>query len=224
MREEARIRTLLALISLGAHRRFVPVSTSEVGNVLGLTQQAASIRLLALEGEGLIERRSIGGKIGVHLTTGGLDLVSSLYSDLKSALEPRKEFLFKGRIFSGLKEGAYYIGLKGYRKQFTKNLGFDPYPGTLNLKLTAPEEIEQKRALCSMPGIAIEGFADRSRSYGPAKAFRATIDRVYPGAALVIERTHYDDTVLELISPINLRRRSKLNDGDELSVVVMLDG
>ncbi len=43
------------------------------------------------------------------------------------------------------------------------------------------------------------------------------------GAALVIERTHYDDTVLELISPVNLRRELKLEDGDELAAIIHLE-
>jgi CTP-dependent riboflavin kinase len=31
-------------------------------------------------------------------------------------------------------------------------------------------------------------------------------------------RTHYDDSVLELIAPINLRQHFKLKDGDEVRV------
>jgi riboflavin kinase len=115
------------------------------------------------------------------------------------------------------------VSLTGYKRQFTKFLGFAPYPGTLNLRLVSATQIEQKRLLRSMAGIFIEGFEDSARSYGPARCFRARIAETQRGAALVIERTHYDDTVLELISPANLRKELTLKDGDELSATVHLD-
>ena len=145
------------------------------------------------------------------------------YAELKGVMNRREEFLFTGRVFSGMREGGYYVSLGGYRRQFTNLLGFIPFPGTLNLRLVSSAQIEQKRLLRSMTGIFIEGFEDRARSYGPARCFRARIGETQKGAALVIERTHYDDTVLELISPVNLRRELKLKDGDELSAAVHLE-
>ncbi len=224
MRHDTGLRTLIELVKLGARRRLVPLSTSELGKVLHLTQQGASVRLLELEREGMIERGRVGRRFGVRLTSKGYDRVSSLYAELRGVMSRREEdLLFRGRVFSGLREGGYYVSLSGYRRQFTNLLGFIPFPGTLNLRLTAPPQIDQKRLLRSMTGIYIEGFEDRARSYGPAKCFRATIGELHRGAALVIERTHYDDTVLELISPANLRRELKLKDGDELSAAVHLE-
>ncbi len=220
MREEASLRTLLALIKLGAHRGIISVSTSELGEILGLSQQAASLRLLQLENEGMIERRRARRRVGVKLTEMGYNSITSLYSELKNTMEGKQELVFRGRLFAGLGEGGYYIGLGGYRKQFVKQLGFEPFPGTLNLKLASPLEVDQKRRLRSMAGLPIQGFRDKARTYGPAMCFRATINGLHQGAALVIERTHYDDTVLEVISPINLRRELKMKDGDEVSVVV----
>jgi len=206
MRQDTSLRTLIELVKLGARRRLVSLSTSELGRVLHLTQQGASVRLLELEREGMIER----GRVGRRL-------------ELKGAMNRREEFLFTGRVFSGMREGGYYVSLGGYRRQFTNLLGFIPFPGTLNLRLVSPTQTEQKRLLRSMTGIFIEGFEDRARSYGPARCFRARIGETQKGAALVIERTHYDDTVLELISPANLRRELKLKDGDELSAAVHLE-
>ena len=223
MRQDTSLRTLIELVKLGARRRLVPLSTSELGRVLHLTQQGASVRLLELEREGMIERGRVGRRLGVRLTSRGYDQVTSLYAELKGVMNRREEFLFTGWVFSGMREGGYYVSLNGYRRQFTKLLGFIPFPGTLNLRLVSPTQIEQKRLLRSMTGIFIEGFEDRARSYGPAKCFRARIGETQNGAALVIERTHYDDTVLELISPANLRRELKLKDGDELSAAVHLE-
>ena len=223
MRHDTGLRTLIELVKLGARRRLVPLSTSELGKTLHLTQQGASVRLLELEREGMIERGRVGRRLGVRLTSKGYDQVTSLYAELKGVMNRREEFLFTGRVFSGMREGGYYVSLSGYRRQFAKFLGFTPYPGTLNLRLVSLTEIEQKRLLRSMTGILIEGFEDSARSYGPARCFRAMIGETQKGAALVIERTHYDDTVLELISHANLRRVLRLKDGDELSATVHLD-
>jgi len=220
MRAEPSFRTLLALLKLGALGRVATVSTSELGVILGLSQQGASLRLHELENEGMIERRRAGRRVGVRLTERGYSAISSLYSELKNAIEGTNELVFRGRLFEGLREGGYYVSSAGYRKQFIKQLGFEPYPGTLNLKLASPLEIEQKRRLRTMTGLAIQGFRDRARTYGPAMCFRATIGGSHKGAALVIERTHYDDSVLEVISPVNLRRELKIKDGDVVSVVV----
>ena len=223
MRNDGGLRTLIELAKLGASRRLVSLSTSDLGRVLHLTQQGASVRLLELEKEGLITRGRVGRRSGVRLTAKGYDEVASLYAELKGVVNRKEVFPFTGRVFSGLREGGYYVNLAGYRRQFRNLLGFIPYPGTLNLRLTSPAQIDQKRLLRSMAGIVIEGFEDRARSYGPAKCFRATIGDRLRGAALVIERTHYDDTVLELISPANLRRELNLKDGDELSIAVHLE-
>lgn len=226
MRHDSSLRTLIELVKLGARRRLVPVSTSQLGKILHLTQQGASVRLLELEREGMIERGRVGRRLGVRLTSRGYDRVSSVYAELRGVMNPREgaeDLLFTGQLFSGLREGGYYVSLSGYRRQFENLLGFVPFPGTLNLRLTSPAQIDQKRLLRSMNGVFIEGFEDSARSYGPAKCFRATMGDRQRGAALVIERTHYDDTVLELISPANLRRELKLKDGDELSVTVHLE-
>jgi CTP-dependent riboflavin kinase len=55
------------------------------------------------------------------------------------------------------------------------------------------------------------------------KAFKAKIAGKYPGAVLAIERTHYDNSVLEVISPLNIRKVLKLSDGDECSVTAFLE-
>jgi CTP-dependent riboflavin kinase len=43
-----------------------------------------------------------------------------------------------------------------------------------------------------------------------------------PAAVLVIDRTHYDDSVLEIVSPHFLRGALGLKDGDLLDVNVVI--
>lgn len=194
-----------------------------MGDSLGLSQQAASLRLSELENTGLVERAHLGRGLGVRLTDAGMDIVEDFLADANGNLERGKnELTFRGTVFAGLKEGRYYVSLKGYTADFNRALGFEPYPGTLNLRLTTGAMIEQRRRLDLMKGIEVRGFSDDKRSYGPVKCFKARIAGKHPGAVLAIERTHYDSSVLELISPVNLRRSLSLRDGDECSVTAHL--
>jgi len=116
----------------------------------------------------------------------------------------------------------YYIGLEGYKTQLAKALGFEPYAGTLNLRLDGANQAEQKRQLREFDGLRIEGFQRDGRTYGGARCYRATVGKGagLPAAVLVIDRTHYDDSVLEIISPHHLRGALGLKDGDLLDVNV----
>ncbi len=217
------IPTLVELAKLRAHHGFVPLSTEELAEKLGQSQQSASKHLQQLESLGYVERRRSGPKFAVKLTDSGQDIVRAYYSSLKVALErkPKEEMGFVGKVFQGLGEGAYYIGLEGYKTQFAKALGFDPYPGTLNLKLESASQVERKKELRGFEGLRIEGFQRDGRTYGGARCYRATVGKKgLPAAVLVIDRTHYDDSVLEIISPHFLRGDLGLKNGDLLDVKV----
>ena len=218
-----RLTTLLHLVRLGAVRSYANVSTARLGDSLGLSQQAASLRLAQLESEGLIERAHSGRGLAVRLTESGLADVESFLADASANLERGKnELTFRGTVFTGLGEGGYYVSLEGYAGSFAKALGFKPFPGTLNLRLADEAMVEQRRRLDLMKGIEVPGFNDGRRSFGPVKCFRARISGKHQGAVLAIERTHYDSSVLEVISPSNLRRSLGLEDGDECSVIAFL--
>lgn len=218
------ITTLLELFKSKAGYAYVSISSATLGHSLSLTQQAASRRLLELEKRGLVDRRHAGRGFSVKLTDRGLEAVQTFYGSLKGAMEGRSsEFVFNGKVFTGLGEGGYYVSLHGYAKQFLGKLGFEPFPGTLNLRLSSPVQMEQRRQLQFLKGIEIQGFEDGSRTYGPVTCFRAKLEDRHPAAVLGIERTHYDDSVMEVISPANLRKTFGMRDGDECSVTVYLD-
>jgi len=217
------VTTLLELLKGQAGRAYVPVTSASLGASLGLSQQAASKRLVELEKRGMIDRRHAGRGFSLKLTDRGLDAVQSFYGSLKGAIEGQSaEFAFRGQVFTGFGEGGYYVSLHGYTKQFLSKLGFEPFPGTLNLRLSSPAEIEQRRQLQFQKGIEIQGFEDGTRTYGPVKCFRARFEDGIPAAVLGIERTHYDHSVIEVIAQSDLRRSLGLKDGEECTVVAYL--
>ncbi|MDG6911302.1 MAG: DUF120 domain-containing protein [Nitrososphaerota archaeon] len=217
------LTTLLHLVRLGAVNSFVNVTTAMLGGSMGLSQQAASLRLSDLQRAGLAERAHSGRGLAVRLSEEGLDAVEIFLADVTANLERGRDTMqFRGAVSTGLKEGAYYLSLKGYADGLAKALGFEPYPGTLNLRLTSEAMVAQRRRLELLKGIEVPGFSDGRRSFGGVKCFRAKVAGRHPGGVLAIERTHHDSSVLEVVSPVNLRRSLGLKDGDECAVMVYL--
>ncbi|MFQ6135275.1 MAG: DUF120 domain-containing protein [Nitrososphaerales archaeon] len=215
------IPTLIELLLLGAKDGYVEISTTALAKRLGKSQQAASRHLSDLEEAGYVERSRSGGRNSVKITEKSIAAMTDMYSVLRRILEGEEPvFEIKGEVFTGLGEGAYYMSLRGYRRQFVKRLGFDPYLGTLNIRLDSPIDRRLRRDLERYPGINIEGFEDGQRTYGGAKCYPAKIGGVLDGTVILLERTHYDDSVLEVIAPINIREELKLKDGDNISVMI----
>ncbi|MGC8593522.1 MAG: DUF120 domain-containing protein [Nitrososphaeria archaeon] len=214
---------LFNLMLLGAKDRFVTVKTNELAEILGKSQQSASLYLSKLEKEGYIQRVIEREGTSVKLTQKGVDLLVTVYLLLRNELEESPTTInMEGKVFSGLGEGAYYMSLQGYREQFVKKLGFDPYPGTLNVRLDSRyvkerEKLNEYRNF----GIKIEGFSNGVRTYGSLWCFHAFVEGIR-GAVVIIERTHYDIDVVEIISQYNLRKELNLKDGDRVKISVFI--
>jgi riboflavin kinase len=210
--------TLYKLIEVGAYPDEVIFTTSELAKLLGASQQTASRHLIELEKMGLIHRVRLGRRESIKITPGGVKHLDNMFLTLRRAFELKKaEVAFEGVLFSGLGEGAYYVNQEGYRKQFTEKLGFEPYPGTLNLRVRK-EDQEEVRMLEASPFILIEGFTDGNRSFGPAKCFHGKVGEKMNGALIFPVRTHYSGDVVELISTEYLRKALRVKDGDTVKV------
>jgi riboflavin kinase len=219
------IRTLIELLSKGAHHNFVEVTTAEIGVGIGRSQQAASKHLLFLETSGYIERLKKGQKFAVKVTDKGYSEIQNLFLSLKASLESAPRTIeFEGNVVSGMGEGAYYMSLEGYRKQFKEKLGYEPYLGTLNVRLTDQIYMNARLELSNYPSIFINGFSDGTRTYGWVKCYRATVNdgAVANAAVLVLERTHYDDSMLEVIAQISIKEAADVKNGDRIKVQVLL--
>jgi riboflavin kinase len=219
------IMTLIELLSRGAHHNFVEITTTEIGQDTGRSQQAASKHLLDLEISGYIERLKKGQKFAVKVTDKGYSEIQNLFLSLRTALELAPATIdFEGKVVSGMGEGAYYRSLGGYREQFKEKLGYEPFLGTLNVRLTDQIYMNARLELGKHRSILINGFSDGTRTYGWVKCYRASINdgEIESAAVLVLERTHYDDSMLEVIAPISIKNTADVKDGDKIKVQVLI--
>jgi riboflavin kinase len=210
--------TLYKLIEVGAYPDEVIFTTTELAKLLKGSQQTASRHLIELERRGLIRRVKLGRRESIKITLTGVKHLDNMFLTLRRAFEMKKtETVFEGTVFSGLGEGAYYISQPGYRQQFATKLGFEPYPGTLNVRVREEDQAEV-RMLEASPFILVEGFTDGGRSFGPAKCFHGKISEKIDIAFIFPVRTHYSGDVVEIISSRYLRDALHLKDGDTVKV------
>ena len=209
------VDTLKHIALLGGTKEYVALSSKELGKALGVSQQSASQRILELLEADLIQRDLAVRRQRVRLAPKGVEVLRREYADYRRVFEAREGLLVRGTVTSGLGEGAFYMKQRGYKEQFRRRLGFEPFEGTLNLRVGAAD-LSALDVLRGEEGILIEGFSDGGRTFGGAKCFPATVNDIECHAILPL-RTHHTDN-LELIARAHLRSKLGLVDGDLVDV------
>lgn len=217
------IMFLIALAKKGCFDEYVRISSVAIAKELGISQQTASRKIRELEEEGYITREIFPRGQTIKLTSKGKGKLKKLHIDLMKIFNEFEQHVLsiKGKIISGLGEGRYYMQIEGYRVQFKEKLGFDPYPGTLNVKLYGEEDIKTRHFLEKFEGIEIEGFVHEKRTFGKVRCFKAEINGI-KGAVIFPERSHHSLDVIEFIAPVNVKKEKNLKDGDEVKIRIFL--
>ncbi len=199
------------------------ISTPELCKIIPISQQTISRRILELEENKYLIRRS--GSRG-----GDLELTPKAYNQLEKVFQNLQHVFsskscveqFHGKLKTGMGEGAHYIKNKNYLKQFKSKLGFEPYFGTLNVQIN-PEMFDfLQKQLNSFKQTIIQGFENGSRTYGDVVCYLVEIwpkdkhDAKVPGALLLIQRTSHKPFVCEFISEKCLRDHFPINDDDDV--------
>lgn len=219
LKEYKKMYMLLAIAKLIEEGK-TPISTREFSKEIGMSHQSAARYLKELEKEKLIETVMVPKGRLVKLSNKGLDQIKLHAGSLLSMVNKvYVTHVFTGKVFTGLGEGAYYISKKPYLDQFQSKLGYQPYPGTLNLRIEQYMDQLLLAEKMSKPPIFIQGFTDHERAFGDGYCYPVIVNDTYEGAIVKAIRTVYDNSVVEIISPHNLRRELKLKDGDKVTFV-----
>jgi riboflavin kinase len=205
------------------HRQTINISSVEFGKLLSLSQQTASRRISDLENLGWIKRKIEKKTQKIVLTKKGSDVMLLMYKNLKNILE---KIVIIGTVQSGMKEGAYYVSIKGYYDQFQEKLGFLPYKGTLNLELNNTNIDLLREKLKNLKPVVIAGFKDDNseRTYGVVHCYNCSFSRIdnpeekIKAAILDIKRTHHKKNIIEILAEPYLRDYFNLKDGNKLII------
>ncbi|MDD5502366.1 MAG: DUF120 domain-containing protein [Candidatus Thermoplasmatota archaeon] len=211
------IETLKRIALLGGAKHEIEISSKALGESMGVSQQTASKRLIDLEKSGAIKRGMSVKRQRITITEHGLKELRREYVEYRRIFEDDRRIYLSGVVASGVGEGRYYMSQKGYLSQFKKELGFDPYPGTLNVDLSEAEA-SKLQMLDAMKGVALGGFTSEGRTFGEVKCFKAKIKDI-DCAVIIPKRTHYRHTV-EIVAEKRLRDALGLADGSAVEIIV----
>lgn len=118
-----------------------------------------------------------------------------------------------GEVVTGLGKAAYFLSEEVYTNEFKKNLGFVPYPGTLNVIVSEEylDEINEIKNNCENVIKPDEGF-------GAVKFIEATLNDKIRGAIVFPAKTTHEKNYLEFIAENKLRDEFNLHDGDVVTI------
>ncbi|HWP34546.1 MAG TPA: DUF120 domain-containing protein [Thermodesulfobacteriota bacterium] len=123
-----------------------------------------------------------------------------------------------GEVRSGVGEGAGFLRLDWVRRQIREVAGFDPFPGTLNLRLVTPEGLARWRAVRARPGRRLEPPPPGTCG---GWLFPVLVAGTVRGAVVVPDVTRYGEDLLEVVAPVHLRSRLGLEDGDRVRLTLL---
>jgi len=118
-----------------------------------------------------------------------------------------------GVVTSGLGVAGFYVNLPWVRRQLREKLGFEPYPGTLNLKVDreARRTLEKKACAEIVPA---EGFYK-------GLLVEVLVEDSIRAAAIIPLKPDYPEDLVEIIAAENLREKLSLKDGDRVTVQLL---
>jgi riboflavin kinase len=222
MVEAEDLQSLKTIALLGGCSGPIWLSSQSLGDELGISPQTASRRLIALERQRFIVRSMKPDGQHVAVTREGEQQLKREYTDYIRIFNPkRRQFILTGTVISGLGEGRYYMSIPHYKEQFSRCLGFEPFPGTLNIRLD-PASIQVREEIEHIEWFEVPGFVADERTFGDAKALPCRI-RGYECAIVEPSRTHYLTDIVEVIAGLELRKTLNLNDNDTIEVEINHD-
>ncbi|NLA39051.1 MAG: DUF120 domain-containing protein [Methanomicrobiales archaeon] len=222
MVEAEDLQSLKMIALLGGCKGPIWLSSQSLGSELGISPQTASRRLIALERQQFIVRSMKPDGQYVAVTREGEGQLKQEYADYIRIFNPkRRQYFLAGAVISGLGEGRYYMSIPHYKEQFSKYLGFEPFPGTLNIRLD-PASIRIRQDLEHIGWIEISGFTADERTFGGVKTLPCRV-RGHDCAIVEPSRTHYPEDIIEVIAGCGLRKALDLNDNDMIEVEITYD-
>lgn len=123
---------------------------------------------------------------------------------------------FSGVVCSGVGEAAGFLAIDWVRDGMRHAFGFEPWPGTLNLRMDGADWQRWRARLFEHPAIVLAP----APGFCPARCFAVRLADRIDGAIVFPEVPGYPQDKLEIVAPLHLRTAFALQDGDRLRVQV----
>ena len=118
-----------------------------------------------------------------------------------------------GEVTTGLGKAAYFLSQEFYSREFKKNLGFVPFPGTLNVIVN-----EEYLDVINEIKVNCKNLINPDEGFGAVNYIEAILNDKIKGAIVFPAKTTHEENYLEFISQNKLRDELNLNDRDIVSL------
>ncbi len=121
----------------------------------------------------------------------------------------------RGIIESGAGKGAFFVGLEWVKEQIGSQMGFVPYPGTLNVRIQPEDVSTLERMIQEHDGRLIP----TDPAFCTAGLKRISLSGV-PGAIVLPSKDVriHDSLVIEIITDRDMKQSLGLRDGDAVTI------
>lgn len=122
-----------------------------------------------------------------------------------------------GELFTGKGEATFFTTADWARAAFKELVDIDPWPGTLNLRLTEEPHLETWAQVRRAPGLVIPA---PNPDWCDGRCYRALLAGRIPAATVVPDVESYPDDQVEIIAAVHLREALNVKDGDVLTIEI----
>jgi CTP-dependent riboflavin kinase len=126
--------------------------------------------------------------------------------------------VLSGTVITGTKKAAFFTQLDWVKDQCAVKLGFEPYPGTMNILL---------KESCSQLMVEIRNsvgvnLVPPDKNFCSSQVYPVRIGKT-PGAIILPEEkvNVHDANIVEILAPVFLREVLNVKDGDLVSVTLI---
>jgi len=212
--------TLYSLANKGAIHNKTVLTTSELGEIMNVSQQTASRRIALCVEEGYLLRVHTADGMLLQITSSGRDELLRVFSNLEAAFTPvQDDIVIEGRLVTGLGEGAYYVDV--YASRLRDALGFKPHLGTLNVKVIDDDSRRAIGRMKNTPPLVVTGFRHKGRTFGDVICYRVKVNNEIEAAVVMAQRTHHSEDILEVVAPVDIRKTLNMEDNSKVVLTVI---
>lgn len=120
-----------------------------------------------------------------------------------------------GRVVTGQRQASFFTQLDWVREQCARKLGFEPFPGTLNLEIIA-EDLNLATEIKNIKGVEL---LPTDPNFCAATVLPVAIKGVRCAVVVPAEDANiHAENIVEVMAGENLRRVLGLADGDRVTI------
>ena len=129
----------------------------------------------------------------------------------------KDDWIIAGKIVRGVEQGTFFTQLEWFQEQCADKLGFNPYPGTLNLEISG-EYLPVVESLNREEGIEL---ISPDPKFCNAKAFSVSLGDINGAIIMPDEKVRvHAKNIIEIVAALNIKASLNVGNGDFISIVI----